>query len=121
MQGLNSIAINAEKKKIHAAIFLKNKYLKVSTYIQNRRKLKDMTLAINASNIKTAFLDDLENIDMDKIKSYQILDNYFIVTKPIKDFDNNIVAYAFIGEELERVNETIDSSKSSLITQIFII
>ena len=121
MQGLNSIVKDA--KKIHGfemVIVMKNDYLKVATLMANAPKVGEYTLAVKEKVINKHFFNDLKNIDISNTKSFQIDGKYFVISEPIKDFSDNIVGYALIGDKLEHVESIVSKSEDSLIRQVYI-
>jgi len=121
MQGLNSIVRAARKNNgYEIAIVMKNNYLSIAHSLQSAPKIGNYTLAVKEKVVNKDFFNDLANISIDKTDTYQVSDKYFIVSEPIKDFSNNIVAYALIGEKIDKVNSVISQSEDSLLRQVYI-
>ena len=121
MQGLNSIVKSARKENgYEIAIVIKNEYLSTARSLKSAPKVGDFTLAVKENVVNKDFFNDLANISLEKTDTYQITDKYFIVCEPIKDFSNNIVAYALISEDINKVNSVISQSEDSLLRQVYI-
>ncbi|WP_457749006.1 methyl-accepting chemotaxis protein [Sulfurimonas sp.] len=121
MQGLNSIVKLAKKNNGYdIAIVMKNEYLSTARSLKSAPKVGDFTLAVKENVVNKDFLNDLANVSLEKTDAYQITDKYFVVSEPIKDFSNNIVAYALIAEDINRVNSVISQSEDSLLRQVYI-
>jgi len=121
MQGLNSI-VKAGKKNngYDIAIVMKNQYLSVAKSLKNAPKVGDYRLAIKEKIINKEFFNDLNNIDINDIQTYQITDKFFIISQEIKDFSGEVVGYALVGEALKHVNIIISQSEDSLLRQVYI-
>ncbi len=121
MQGLNSIVKAVRKTHgYELAIVMKNKYLSTATALSSALKINDYTLAVKEKVINKNFVENLKNIDISNTSSYQVTDNYFIVSVPIKDFSNEVVGFALIGNKLVNVESIISKSEDSLIRQVYI-
>ncbi|WP_226966403.1 methyl-accepting chemotaxis protein [Sulfurimonas sediminis] len=121
MQGLNSIVKSARKNNgYEIAIVMKNKYLSTARSLKSAPKVSNFTLAVKEKVVNKDFFNDLAHISIEKTDAPQITDKYFIVSEPIKDFSDNIVAYALIGEDINKVNSVISQSKDSLLRQVYI-
>ena len=121
MQGLNSIVKNAKKESgIDVAIVMKNEYLKIATLMASAPKVGDYSLAVKTSVINQDYFNDLKNIVISNTKGYQITDKYFVTSEPIRDFSNNIVAYALVGKNMSEVMSVLTQSESALLRQIYI-
>ena len=121
MQGLNSIVKKAKKiDNYDVVILMKNEYLSTATLMASAPKVGDFSLAVKEKVINKEFFNDLKNIDISNTKEYQVTDKYFIVSEPIKDFSNNIVGYAVVGNDILRVQATISKSEDSLLRQVYV-
>jgi len=121
MQGLNSIVKNARKVNgYEIAIVIKNDYLSTARGLSNAPKIGNFTLAVKEKVINQDFFNDLKNIKIDDITTFQMTDKYFIKSEPIKDFSNNIVGYALVGEKVDSVNSVVSQSEDSLIRQVYV-
>jgi len=121
MQGLNSVVKNAKKVyKYDIAIMMKNQYLSVATLMGSAPKIGDYTLAVKESVVNKKFFNDLKNINIANIDEYQMTDNYFVVSEPIKDFSGDVVGYAVVGNKLASVEEVVVKSDEALMRQIYI-
>ena len=122
MQGLNSIIkLTREHYGYEIAIVMKNEYLSTATALQSAPKIGQYALAVKEKIVNQDFLKDLANISIENSDHFQITDKYFIVSEPIRDFSNNIVAYALLGKDINQVNSVISQSKDSLLRQVYII
>ena len=121
MQGLNSVVKNAKKESgIDIAIVMKNEYLKVATLMASAPKVGDYSLAVRSNVVNQDYFNDLKNITISNTAGYQITKKYFITSEPIKDFSNNIVAYALVGKNISEVMSVLNQSESALLRQIYI-
>jgi len=121
MQGLNSIVKSAKKTNgYEMAIVMKNEYLKISTLVAKAPKVGDYTLAVKEKVINKDFFKDLKNIDISNVGEYQMSDKYFVISEPIRDFSNNVVGYALVGNKIENVESIVSKSEDSLLRQVYI-
>ena len=121
MQGLNSIVKNARTGHgYEMAIVMKNSYLSTATSLASAPKVGEYTLAVKESVVDQGFMNDLKNIDISQIDSYQISGDYFVISEPIVDFSNNVVGYALSGDKISNVNSMISKSEDSLLRQVYI-
>ncbi|WP_457745796.1 methyl-accepting chemotaxis protein [Sulfurimonas sp.] len=122
MQGLNSIVKSAKKNSDYdVVILMKNEYLSTARALKTAPKVGNFTLAVKENVVDKDFLNNLSNIiKIDDAHSFQITDKYFIISKPIKDFSGNIVAYAVVGDKMSNVNRIISQSEDSLLRQVYI-
>ena len=122
IQGLNSIVRSLRKDYgYEVAIIIKNKYLSTATLLESVLQIGQYTLAVKEKVVNHDFVKDLAHISIENIDHFQITDKYFVVSEPIRDFENNIVGYALIGEDINKVNNVISQSKDSQLRQIYII
>ncbi|RLC84224.1 MAG: chemotaxis protein, partial [Chloroflexi bacterium] len=122
MQGFNSIVKNLRKNREYETAFLmKEDYLSVATALSSSPKIKEFVLAVKEKNVDKDFLNSLKGVEIEDTKNFQISDEYFLVSEPIKDFSNVIVGYALIGEKTSMVETVIAKAKSSLLKQVYII
>jgi len=121
MQGLNSIVKSARKNYgYEVAIVMKNEYLSTATALKNAVKISNYTLAVKEKVVNKRFVDELSKVNISDTKDFQNNGEYFVVSQPIRDFSNNIVAYAVIGEKVNRVNNVISQSENALLKQVYI-
>ncbi|MBN2816463.1 MAG: CZB domain-containing protein [Campylobacterales bacterium] len=121
MQGLNSIVVEAKKNSGYdIAILMKDTYLSTATSLKDAPSVSSYKLAVKESNVNKEFFNDLANIDIANTDAYQMSAKYFVVSKPIVDFSNEVVGYALIGEPLAKVNNVVDKSEDSLLRQVYI-
>jgi methyl-accepting chemotaxis protein len=121
MQGLNSVVKSARKTYGYdMVIVMKNEYLSIATLMKKASKVGDYTLGVKDKVVNKEFFNDLKNINISKTDGFLMTDKYFVVSEPIKDFSNNIVGYALVGNKLSNVEAVISESKSTLIRQVWI-
>ena len=121
MQGLNSIVKDARTiNNYDIVILMKNEFLSTATALENAKKIANYTLAVKPNVINNDFFNDLKNIDIANVKSYQITSKYLVVSQEIRDFSGEVVAYALIGNDIENVNSIIVDSENSLVRQLYI-
>ncbi|MBU0631386.1 CZB domain-containing protein [bacterium] len=121
MQGLNSIVRTAKKSSdTDIIILLDNDYLNVASGLSKAPQVGNFSLAVKEDIIDKKFFSELSSINPKDTKSIQRSKDYFVVSEPIVDFSNNIVAYALIAKPNIEVENIIADSKSSLIRQVVI-
>ena len=121
IQGLNSIVKTARKNNgYEIAILMDSKYLPTATALKDAPKTGNYTLAIREDVVNNDFFKELSGIDVSETTKCQSSDTYFIVSEPIKDFSDNIVGYAIIGEKIAKVENIISKSEDSLLRQVYI-
>ena len=120
MQGLNSIVKKARKDGYVMAIVMDNKYLDVSRKLRSAPKVLHYSLAVKSSVIDQDFFRDLANVKIEDTKNYQITDKYLVHSVAIRDFSNNIVGYALVGDSMKKVNAIVAKTESSLMMQMYI-
>ena len=121
IQGLNSIVLETKQNSGYdVAIVMKNEYLSTARGLQDAPQVSDYRLAVKESVINKNFFTDLKNVNIADTTGYQTTDKYFVVSRPIFDFSNEIVGYALIGETISKVNSVVKQSEDSLIRQVYI-
>jgi methyl-accepting chemotaxis protein len=121
MQGLNSMVRTAKKDNgYEVVVLMKNDFLSTATALKSAPKLNDYTLGVKEKVINQDFFNNLRNVDIAKVNSFQITDKYFVVSEPIKDFSGKTVGYTVIGEDINKVNSVISQSEDSLLRQVYI-
>lgn len=121
MQGLNSIVEQTRKNDgYEMAIVIKNEYLTTAKGLTDASKTSNYTLAVNEDVVDKNFFKNLDSIDISKTSSFELSKEYFIVSEPIRDYSDNIIGYALVGNKLSNVNSVMDKSASSLIRQVYI-
>jgi len=121
MQGLNSIVKSARNNhNYHVVIVMKNEFLPIATKLKDAPKIGNYTLAVKESVIDKDFFNDLKNVSLNKVDSFQITNKYFVVSSPIKDFSGKVVAYAIVGDSISNVDSVIAQSEDSLQRQVYI-
>ncbi|MBC8237107.1 MAG: HAMP domain-containing protein [Helicobacteraceae bacterium] len=122
MQGLNSIIKSAKKNYGYdVAILMDNSYLSTATALKDSPKVGEFTLAVKEKTVNKDFFKDINNINIRDIDSYQITDEYFVVSEPIYDFSKQLVGYMIAGKPLEKVQSLVTKSQNSSIRQVLII
>ncbi len=118
MQGLNSIIRDGKKKDINVVILMKKEYMSTATLLKSKHELnQDYVLASKEVDLEENFFDELRGEDITKTG---MTENYYFTSSAIKDFKDNIVAYAIAGENLDKVKSIINKTKSALINQVII-
>jgi len=121
MQGLNSIVKKANKEDgYNIVIVLDNKYLDIAKKLSSAQKVSHYSLAVKSQVINQDFFHNLSNVKIDETQNYQLTSKYLVHSVAIKDFSNNIVGYALIGDSMKKVNAIVSQAKSSLLRQIYI-
>jgi len=121
MQSFSKIREDIEGNNKELAILLKNEYLKVATLLKKSKKIGNYTLATDKKYLKKDFLNDFKSVNINDTSKYFVGKNYLFVSKAIKDFSGNIVAYAIVGDKLSQVYGAIDKSKKIIFQQIAIV
>ena len=121
MQGLNSVVKNERKiNGYDVVIVLKDKYLSIATLMKKSLKIGNYALGVKEKVINKAFFNDLKNIKIDNTREFQVSNDYFIVSEPIKDFSNNVVGYALIGNKISNVEHIVTDSDATIVRQVWI-
>ena len=120
MQGLNSIVKKAQKNGYEMAIVMKNDYLSTATALKNAPQVANYTLAVREDVINKNFFAQLAEVDISQTTGFVMTSDYFMVSRPIKDFSGNIVGYAVVGEKRSDVENVISESEDSLLRQVYI-
>jgi len=121
IQGLNSIVKKARKvNNYEMVIVMKNEYLKIATLVAKAPKVGNYSLAVKENTIDKDFFEQLKSIDISDTSNYQSTKGYFVVSEPIRDFSENIVGYAIIGNKLSNVESVVVHSENSLIRQVYV-
>jgi len=121
MQGLSTMVTKFKKADNYdVVIVMKNKYLSVATKLAKSPRIGDYTLAVKQKVINQEFFNDLKNIDISNTKKYQMTNKYLVISQEIKDFSNNVVGYALVGNNITKVKSIISKSENSLMRQVYI-
>lgn len=122
MQGLNSVVKDLQKNfGTELIIGLDNRYLENAKEIQSAQKIgKNFTLAVKEDVVNKAFLKELNEAEFDPKSGSFNTENYYVTPVPIKDFSDDVVAYAFTAKKLETVEAIISQSEDSLLRQVVI-
>jgi len=121
MQGLNSVVKSIKKNNGYdVVIVMKNEYLNISKSLSSAPQVSDYRLAVKENVVNKEFLNDLEHINISQTSKYQTSEKYFVVSEPIRDFSNNIVGYALIGDDITNIYSIIEKSEDALIRQVYI-
>ena len=121
MQGLNSIVKKAKKDLGYdVVILLDNAYLSTAKQLKDMPKIGEYSLAVREDVANKDYINELQNIQVNKIDSFQITNNYFNISEPIIDFSGKTVGYAVVGQKLDIVNSIVKKSESALVQQISI-
>ena len=116
MQGLNSIIKNAQQQGMEAIILMKSDLLDIATKLQNHPKLNNhFVLASQPGLLTQKLFQELKQADITKTNKTA---SFYYTSIPIKDFQQNTVAYAVIAKKLSDVESLINHSKSALIMQL---
>jgi methyl-accepting chemotaxis protein len=122
IQGLNSIINDAKKQHIDSFILLDSKYLNITTKLDKSIKLNDnFILASKEDLLNKEFFNELKITEFDPTNQKSQTKNYLYTSVPIRDFKQNIVGFAVIGQKLDIVKNIIDSATSIIYDQIIVI
>jgi len=118
IMGLNSITKSLRKQNIFYITIMDEKFLNIAT------KLKNAPTVLNHFKVVTKrgvydidFVNELRN---KTLKDVFFTKNYFVITKPIKDFKGNIVGYGVIAKTQKMIHKIVNKAERALITQIII-
>jgi methyl-accepting chemotaxis protein len=116
MQGTD-IIVKALKNKfdIDIIIALDNRYIDTAKELQHATKIgSNLTLATNEKITDKTFLEDLKTTALNtNLKTFNTK-NYYTEVLPVKDFSGDVVAYAFLGQKLDVLDEKVKETKSLL-------
>ncbi len=120
IQGLNSISKTLKNQGIYYITIMDSKYLNIATKLKNAPTLfGHYKLVTKEGAYDKAFVADLQKFS--NIQKEFISDNYFVIAKPIRDFQGNVVGYGVIAKRMDFINKIIDESESTVIAQIVVI
>jgi methyl-accepting chemotaxis protein len=120
MQGLNSIVKDAKKENIEMIIVMDNRFLTVSKNLKDAMRIGgDYRLAVREDVVNKLFINNIVSADF-RDPEAQSVGEYFIISRPIKDFSNQTVGYAVMGKKIKEVDSIIEKTESSLFSQIVI-
>jgi methyl-accepting chemotaxis protein len=118
IMGLNSITKSLKKEDIHYLTVMDDKYLNIATKLKNAPTVLGHFKVVTKKGVYNENLvNELKN---KPLKSEFETTNYFVTTKPIKDYKGHIVGYGIDAKPLKIVNELISEAESALIKQIII-
>lgn len=119
IQGLNSISRTLKSQGMFYITIMDSKYLDIATKLKNAPTLfGHYKLVTKKGAYDEAFVNDLKGFSSLQ-KSFTTA-NYYVTTKPIKDFEGNIIGYGLIAKPLSAINKLVDTATESLIQQAII-
>lgn len=116
MQGTDTI-VKALKNQfdIDLIIALDNRYIDTAKELQHAPKISPkLTLATNEKITDKIFLEDLKTTALNTNTKTFNTKHYYTKVLPVKDFSGNVVAYAFLGQKLDVLDEKVKETKSLL-------
>jgi len=118
IMGLNSITKSLKKQNILYLTIMDDKYLNIATKLKNAPSILGHYKVVTKKGVYDKnFINELKNYSL---KNEFETKNYFVVTKPIKDFEGNIIGYGISAKPLTIVNNIVDKSEWALIKQVII-
>ena len=118
IMGLNSITKTLKKQNILYLTIMDDKYLNIATKLKNAPSiLGHYKVATKKGVYDKNLVNELRNYTL---KGEFETKNYFVTTKPIKDFSGTIIGYGVIAKPLKIVNTIVDKAEWALIKQIII-
>jgi len=111
MQGLNSVAKSFDKNNDGFVLLMDKRVSSVKTFKEDI--IYKTNYIISQKFINQEFLDDANNIDIDKLlqnKRYET-SKYLYTYVDVKDFRNEKLGIAIVGSPLEKVNIAVNSAK----------
>ena len=116
IQGLNSISRTLKSQGISYITVMDSKYLDIATKLKSAITLfGHYKLVTKKGAFDENFVNDLK--DISSLQKSFITANYYVVSKPIKDFRGNIIGYGLIAKPLSVINKLVDTATDSLVQQ----
>jgi len=123
MQGFNSVVKEAKHSIDSSILVLLSKQMEnIATLYQtqNATRVAGMLVAQKDITIDKTLVSQIQNKSLTDLEKGFITKDYFVRTVPLKDFKNRVIGYSVIGKKLSLVENTINISVNSLITQLVI-
>ncbi len=121
MQGLNSIVVDGkEKQGLDLAILMKEEYLSTATALKDAPHVGKYILAVKPEIVDPQLLKELSGVNLEQTNTFHKSSSYFMVSIPITDFSDEVVAYAVVAEPLSVVDTNVEHAKAALMQQVII-
>ncbi|NPA12337.1 MAG: methyl-accepting chemotaxis protein [Epsilonproteobacteria bacterium] len=118
IQGLNSVSKDLIKGHTYVLIVLKDEFLNIAKSLKNApRIMGKYVVALKKGAYSQEFFEDIKN---NRLKDIIVDKNFFTVSIPLKDFEGNVVGYAFVAKKMSELANVIDANIKSSIVQIAI-
>ena len=119
MQGLNSISRGAKKDGIYIVTVMDKKYSNIATFLKNIPTIMGRYGVVTKEvSQDKSFVQDLKAVKT--LKPVFKTKNYYVISKPIKDFNSKTVGYAIIGVKLSDLEKVVKESTDALTNQVLI-
>ncbi len=116
IQGLNSIVKDAREEG-YEIVFVSKKSVfdHIKTFKKPQIVMNQYYLNIKSQVANKEFLNELNRFG--QLKKEFKTDNFFVKSHELKDFNNQVVGYVFIGKSLKSLESTVEES-SGLVNNI---
>ena len=120
IQGLNSISRTLKKEGMFYVTVMDAKYLGIATKLKNAPTLfGNYKLVTKKGAYDEAFMQALSAVS--SLSETFVAGNYFVISRPIKDFSGNVIGYGLVAKPLSAINQLVDTATSSLVRQAVVI
>jgi len=99
-------------------VLLDQKYISIAKKLSTNPKVGNYVVSQNSGLINQDFLKDLQTEKSMDFSEYNILNNFFIIKVPIKDFQENVIGYIVVGKSLAVVQGVISRSEETTNMQL---
>jgi len=112
--------IKDAKKDINAStlFLLKDQYAATAKAYKDNPRYKNFLIAQDVDTIDKELVAELSDVDVTNIKDYVADNNYFIVSKPLKDFKGETIGYLVCGKELSQVDAAVKAAQTTAFAQV---
>jgi len=123
MQGFNSVIKDAKNSINSTGLVLlsKNQESIAKFYNgKNVQRVAGMIVAQKENTINKNLYEELQHRSLDEILKGTKTQHFFVRTFPLRDFKNQIVGYFILAKNLTLVEETVNLSIDSMVTQLIV-
>ncbi len=121
IQNIDSIAKNFQKSNDGFLLFMDKSFSNIATKMDKSKKIDNLILAHKFYNKN--FFEDIKNIDMEQLTKdgYFVTDKYFVVNRPIADFNGKKLGVLLVGKDLKSIEGLIYQSQETIYALIGLI
>jgi methyl-accepting chemotaxis protein len=101
-----------------ALVLLDEKYLSIAKKLDTNPHVGHYVVAQNTEIINAQFLKEMQAHQNLDFTDYQLLDSFFVVKVPMKDFRDNTIGYVVVAKSLDAVNNVIAHAQKTTNKQL---